>query len=258
MNMTGHTILITGGTSGIGRALAAQLLKRGNTVLITGRSSERLEAARQSLPGVNTFVCDQSDPAAIARLHAETTSAFPKLNVLINNAGIGLKRNLNDTSGNLGDLEGEIRTNFIGPVQLVQQFLPHLKKQPSALVVNVTSGLAFVPLALKPIYSATKAAMHSYTQTLRVQLRRTSVRVVELAPPATKTDFNKGQEDMNTGRLMDVDVFARASIRGLERGQEEVLPGLSSLIRFIGRVAPRATFRAAEAEKFGASGDASF
>ena len=256
MKMSGNTILITGGTSGIGHALAAHLLKRGNTVIITGRTEERLTAARQSLPGVHTFVCDQSDPAAIVRLCDEVSAAFPSLNVLINNAGIGLKLNLNDTTGGLDGLEREIRTNLIGPMQLVKQLLPHLKRQNSALIVNVTSGLAFVPLALKPIYSATKAAMHSYTQSLRVQLRRSSVRVVELAPPATKTDFNRGQEELNSGPLTDVNAFAKAAIRGLERGKDEILPGMSPLIRLIGRISPRTTFRAKEAEALGDASNA--
>src|ERR1700761_9469114 len=184
MKMTRNTILITGGTSGIGYALAAQLLKRKNTVLITGRTEERLAAARQSLPGVHTFVCDQADPAAIARLHAETTQAFPDLNILVNNAGIGRKLNLNDETRPLEDLDREIRTNLTGPIQMVQQFLPQLKRQKAAMIVNVPSGLAFVPLPLKPIYCATKAALHSYTQSLRVQLTHSSIKVVELAPPA--------------------------------------------------------------------------
>lgn len=255
MKMSQNTVLITGGTSGIGYALAAQLLKRRNTVIITGRTEERLTAVRQSLSGVHTYVCDQSDPAAIVRLYAEVTRAFPDLNVLINNAGIGLKLNLNDTARPLEDLEKEIRTNLIGPIQLINQFLPQLKRQKAAMIVNVTSGLAFVPLPLKPIYCATKAAMHSYTQSLRVQLKHSSIKVVELAPPATNTDFNKGQEEMNSASLMDVNKFARVSVRGLERGREEILPGMSPIIRLIGRLRPHATFRRAEAEQMAVHGE---
>lgn len=251
MKMSHNTILITGGTSGIGHALAAEFLKRQNTVLVTGRSEERLAAVRQSLPGVHTYVCDQSDPDAIVRLYAEVERAFPTLNVLINNAGIGLKLNLNDTSVPLGDLPREIETNLVGPVQMVRQFLPLLKRQKNATIVNVTSGLAFVPLAVKPIYSATKAAMHSYTMSLRAQLKRTPVRVVELVPPATDTDFNKGQEDMNAARLMDVNKFTQQAMRGLEQDREEILPGMSPLLRLIGRLNPRATFRRADAERMG-------
>ena len=249
MELRGNTVLITGGTSGIGHALAARLLERGNTVLITGRTEERLAAARHGLAGVHAFVCDQSDPAAIARLAARATGAFPKLNVLINNAGIGLKRNLNDTSKPLEDLEREIRSNLSGPVQLVQALLPQLKGQGDAMIVNVTSGLAFLPLGLKPIYCATKAAMHAYTQCLRVQLSLTNVRVVELAPPAVKTKFNRGQEEMNIRGAMDVGKLADAAIRGLERGDDEILPGATPILRLIGRLNPRAVLaRAAAAQ----------
>lgn len=257
MKMTQNTILITGGTSGIGQALAAKFLARGNTVLITGRSEARLAEARLALPGVHTFLCDQSDPAAIARLHGEVAAAFPGLNVLINNAGIGLKLNLNAADRPLADLEVEIRTNLIGPIQLNDLFLPLLKRQPASTIVNVTSGLAFVPLALKPIYCATKAAMHSYTQSLRAQLAASSVRVVELAPPAVATDFNRGQEDMNAGPRMDAGKLAEAAMRGLARGQDEILPGPTPILRLMGRLAPHLTLRRADAGRMGAAGQAS-
>ena len=133
---------------------------------------------RRPVPGCPAFitlVCDQADPVAIAQLGATVAADFPMLNILINNASIGLKRNLHDTAGALEDLEREIRINLSGPIQLVQQFLPQLKRRDPALIVNVTSGLAFVPLAVKPIYSATKAAMHSPTH---VHSRRTCEDVV--------------------------------------------------------------------------------
>jgi uncharacterized oxidoreductase len=249
MKLQGNVILITGGTSGIGHALALQLLERGNTVLITGRSEERLAAAKRSLPGVHGFVCDQSDPSSIARACDEMVSAFPRLNILINNAGIGLKRNLNETDGPLEDLEIEIATNLVGPLQLIKRLLPQLKRQKDAMIVNVTSGLAFVPMPLKPIYCATKAAMHSYTQSLRVQLKPLSIRVVELAPPATDTAFNNDQQDMNISRLMSAETFARAAIRGLEKGRDEIHPGLSRVLRLMSRLNPKATIRGRDAEQ---------
>ncbi len=254
MKLSDNTVLITGGTSGIGRALAAQFLARGATVLVTGRSAERLDEVRAALPGVHTFVCDQADPGSVAALCAEVVRAFPDLNVLINNAGIGLKLNLNDEARRLEDLEAEIRTNLIGPIQMVQLLLPHLKRQAGPVIVNVSSGLAFVPMPLKPIYCATKAAMHSYTQSLRAQLKATPVRVVELAPPAVRTAFNAGQEDINVKGAMDVTKFAEAAMRGLGRGRDEVLPGLTPVLRLIGRLNPRALIRAAEAERMGAAG----
>lgn len=254
MNLHNNIILITGGTSGIGYALAKQLMERGNTVIITGRSPERLAAASHSLPGVHTFECDQSRPESISKMCETLIRHFPKLNVLINNAGIGHKRNLNDTVNSIDDLEEldiEIRSNLIGPIQMISQLLPQLKRQPQAMIVNVTSGLAFVPMPLKPIYCATKAAMHSYTQSLRVQLKHSSIQVIELAPPATDTDFNKGQEEMNMSMLMNVDKLAKTAIQGMEREQAEVLPGLSRLIRIIGRINPSAVIRRGDAENMG-------
>ena len=251
MNLSNNVILITGGTSGIGFEMARQFLAAGNTVLVTGRSEARLAQARQALPGLHTYVCDQSDPSSIMSACDAIARAFPTLNVLINNAGIGLKRNLNDTDIPMRELEDEIRTNLVGPIQLVHRLPPLLKRQQRATIVNVTSGLAFVPLGLKPIYSATKAAMHSYTQSLRVQLKRSGVRVVELAPPATNTAFNKGQEDMNTPMMMDVTKFVQAALRGLRSQRDEVLPGASKLIRLIGRVNPAAVLRRADAERLG-------
>ena len=254
MKLSGNTILITGGTSGIGHALASRFLEHGNTVLITGRTEERLAATRQSLAGVHTYVCDQSDPDAIAQLHGTVVRAFPDLNVLINNAGIGLKRNLNDANVPLTELEREIDTNLTGPIQLIAQFLPHLKRQDTAAIINVTSGLAFVPFAMKPIYCATKAAMHSYTQSLRVQLAKTRVKVVELVPPAVQTDFNKGQEDMNTGHRMELAELANAAIKGLEQGRDEIRPGLVGLLRWIRRLAPDLVVGKAGAEQMGLEG----
>nr|WP_321238941.1 SDR family NAD(P)-dependent oxidoreductase [uncultured Tolumonas sp.] len=254
MNLNNNTILITGGTSGIGYALAKQLITYGNTVIITGRSPERLAAASHSLPGVHSFVCDQRRPESILKMCQAVIHAFPKLNVLINNAGIGHKRNLHDAASSIEELEElgiEIHTNLIGPIQIISQLLPQLKSQPSAMIVNVTSGLAFVPMPLKPIYCATKAGMHSYTQSLRIQLKHSSVQVLELAPPATDTDFNKGQEDMNTSMLMSVDKLATAAIRGMEKGETEVLPGFSRLIRVLGRINPTLVIRGKDAEKMG-------
>ena len=169
MKLEGRTVLITGGTSGIGLELAGQLLRRGNTVVVTGRDQERLAVAARTLPGVHTLRSDVSDPDAIRTLHARVLDEFPALDTLVNNAGI--MRNLNlQEERDLGDVTREIETGLSGPVWMIQQFLPHLRTRPGALIVNVSSGLAFIPMAISPIYSAAKAGLHAYSQALRAQL----------------------------------------------------------------------------------------
>ena len=225
MKLSDKTILITGGASGIGLELARQLLPRGNTVLITGRDREKLEAARQALPGLHIFQSDVSDPAAIAALHAEVVARFPALDTLINNAGI--MRNLNlHQARDLADVTREIDINLSGPLLMIQQFLPHLKTRPGALIVNVSSGLAFVPLPVSPVYCATKAALHSYTQSLRVQLQGTGVTVIELAPPGTETALFRGVTPRETKgpKPMGVTLLVKKALAGIEPASWRSVP----------------------------------
>ena len=165
MKLQKRTVLITGGTSGIGRELAKQLLERDNTVIVTGRDQARLDATQRELPGLHTFKSDVSDAAAMAELQACVLAGFPALDTLINNAGIMRNLDLNRTR-DLQDVTREIDINLSGPVRMIQQFLPHLKSKKDALIVNVSSGLAFVPMPISPVYCATKAAMHSFTQSI--------------------------------------------------------------------------------------------
>ncbi len=195
MNISGNTILITGGGSGIGQALASALHGEGNTVIITGRRQGTLEATVAAHPGMSFAVIDVEDPAAIRAFAATITADHPALNVLINNAGVMVAEDLLADPFDLAVAETTIATNILGPIRLTAVLLPHLRRQPRATVVNVTSGLAFVPLAATPTYSATKAAMHSYSQSLRHQLKDTSVEVLELAPPAVATDLMPGHAD---------------------------------------------------------------
>ena len=239
MKLERRTILLTGGTSGIGLELARQLLARGNTVIVTGRDQDRLDAATQALPGVHAFRSDVSDPRAIAALHEAVLSRFPALDTLVNNAGIMRNLKLNEDRA-LEDVTREIEVNLSGPVRMVQQFLPQLRTRPGALIVNVSSGLAFIPFPVAPVYCAAKAGIHSFTQSLRIQLQGTGVSVVELAPPGVETPLFRGEfaEEMRGQKGMNVQVLARRAIAGIEAGQLEIRPGLANVLKAMSRVAP--------------------
>ena len=242
MDTSKNTVLITGGTSGIGIELAKQLLDLGNTVIVTGREESRLEETKKRLPHVHTIQSDVSDPEAIARLFDQATHAFPNLNVLINNAGVMRKINLQSRSASLLNITSEVETNLMGPIWMVQQFLAHLKAQPSAAIVNLSSGLAFVPMSIAPIYCATKAGIHSYTQSLRIQLRKTNVRVFELAPPGTDTPLFYGDftaEDKGGVKPMNVETLVQHAIKGLRNDTFEIRPGLSNILKLMSRIAPQ-------------------
>jgi uncharacterized oxidoreductase len=243
MKLQGKTLLITGGTSGIGLELARQLLARGNTVIVTGRDANKLAAARAELPGLHAIESDVSDPAAIQRLHADVLARFPSLDMLVNNAGI--MRNLDvRRPRDLADVTREIDINLSGPIRMIQQFLPHLRSRPGAAIVNVSSGLAFIPFSISPVYSATKAAMHSFSQSLRAQLQGTGVTVIELAPPGVETPLFRAEFEQETKgvKAMDVRVLAKHAIDGIERGKLEIRPGLSNVLKVMSRLAPTFMF----------------
>lgn len=185
MNLTGNTILITGGGSGIGRALAEALHAKGNSVIIAGRRERVLDEVTQANPGMESMLLDIQDKADIEAFARDAVARFPALNVVINNAGI-MKP---EAHVDLAIAEETIATNLLGPIRLTAALLPHLLAQPRAAVVTVSSGLAFVPMAATPTYSATKAAIHSWSMSLRHQLKDTSVEVVEIAPPYVQTEL---------------------------------------------------------------------
>lgn len=239
MELHQNTILITGGSSGLGLEFAAQLLALGNTVLVTGRDPARLAKTKQRLPGVHTFQSDVSDPAAIRQLYEQVIAQFPALNVLINNAGEMRKLNLQDPDRDLLDVTRELETNLAGPIWMVQQFLPHLKARPAAAILNVTSGLALVPYPLSPVYGASKAGLRSYTKSLRVQLQGTSVKVFELVAPAAKTPLNdKFASDVQESDLMEPRKLIAEAIKGMQQDAWEMYPGLAGIIRYASRLAP--------------------
>jgi uncharacterized oxidoreductase len=192
MHFTNQTILVTGGTSGIGLALARALLAKGNTVIITGRRQALLDEIVASNPGMIGYPSDLTDAASIATLAQTVLRDHPAITVLVNNAGIMQAEDLTASTVGTEVARATIATNLLAPIQLTAALLPHFRGQDQAAIINVTSGLAFVPLMFTPTYSATKAALHSYTLSLRAQLRKTNIAVIELAPPAVQTDLMPG------------------------------------------------------------------
>jgi uncharacterized oxidoreductase len=189
MKTSGNTILITGGGSGIGRALAESFHALGNQVIIAGRRQAALDEVTRANPCMASLVLDIESADAIRDFAARLTARHVGLNAVVHNAGIMRPENLLDPSTGLADAETTVATNLLGPIRLTAALLPHLLKQRAATIMNVTSGLAFVPLAGTPTYCATKAALHSYTESLRYQLRNTVVEVLELAPPYVQTEL---------------------------------------------------------------------
>ncbi|WP_407542553.1 SDR family oxidoreductase (plasmid) [Deinococcus radiomollis] len=199
MNITGNTILITGGNSGIGRGLAEAFHKLGNTVVIAGRRQQTLDEVTAANPGINSVVLDVDDANSVRAVVAQVIREHPALNVLINNAGIMRTESVHALPEMLDAAEETITTNLLGPIRLTNAVLRHFHEQAQhdpqsrAAVLNVTSGLAFVPRADTPTYSATKAALHSYTESLRALLRGTTTQVIELIPPLVATELTPGQ-----------------------------------------------------------------
>jgi uncharacterized oxidoreductase len=189
MQLTGNTILITGGGSGIGRGLAEAFQALGNTVIIAGRRQQALDATTAANPGMRSVQLDIDNAEAIRTFGAKMAKEYPALNVVIHNAGIMRPENLLAQPEDLAGAEAIITTNLLGPIRLTAALLPQLKKQPTATIMTVTSGLAYLPLAMTPTYCATKAAIHSYSLTLRYQLKGTKVEVLELVPPYVQTEL---------------------------------------------------------------------
>ena len=210
MHIGGNTILITGGNGGIGRALAEALHKEGNRIIITGRRKEALEETVAANPGMAYELLDVADAQAIAAFAGTVAEKYPALNVVINNAGIMVAEDWTADAVDLAVPEAIVATNLLGPIRLTAALLPHLKRQPSATVVTVSSGLAFVPLVLTPTYGATKAGIHSWSQSLRAQLAGTSVGVIEIVPPHVATELMPGQS-LNPNAL-PLDVFITETV----------------------------------------------
>lgn len=223
MKLSGNTILITGGTSGIGRGLAISLSDHGNKVIICGRRQERLEEIKKANPEITTIKCDLTEAGQREYLIKEVIEKFPDFNTLINNAGIQLVFNLTK-SVDVSRLREEVETNFIAPVHLTSLAIEHLQKQSEPVIVNISSGLAYTPLAFMPVYCATKAAVHSWSLSLRKQLEETGVMVYEIAPPSVDTELgHQRREDKSASHGgMPVNEFVNETLKALEANSYQV------------------------------------
>ena len=224
MNITGNTILITGGGSGIGRALAEALHAKGNKLIVAGRRQAALDDVVAANPGMVSTVLDVSDAAAIRDVSARLVAEHPDLNVVIQNAGIMVAEDIAADDWTLDTAEATITTNLLGPIRLTAALLPHLKARGDATIMTVSSGLAFVPLVATPTYGATKAAIHSWSQSLRVQLAGSGVGVIELVPPGVQTELMPGHAtDPNAMPLADYIAEVMAILEANPTGEEIVV-----------------------------------
>jgi len=219
LKLTENTIFITGGGTGIGRGLSEALHKLGNKVIISGRRKEHLDATTKANPGMDSVEIDIANPMNIAAVAKKLIADYPALNVLVNNAGIML---IDDAAGKIDDqlLTSTVTTNLLGPIRLTSALIEHLKKQPKAAIVYNTSALAFVPLALTAVYSATKAALHSYILSQRYKLKATSVSVLEISPPWVQTDLPNSKEEPRAMPLKD---FIEETVKLLGTDAKEIV-----------------------------------
>ncbi len=217
MKLTGNTIVITGGTSGIGRELVGRLLERGNAVITCGRRKDRLDELKAAHPALSTYVCDVTDENQRKEFAARVASAHPAANVLVNNAGIQLKMELTRPA-DLAAVRREVETNLIAPVHFAMLFTPLLAKKDGAAIVNISSGLAFSPIAFMPIYCATKAAIHSLSLSLRRQTRDMGIKVYEIAPPSVDSELGheRWTKEQTSHGGMPVAEFVKGMLAALE------------------------------------------
>jgi uncharacterized oxidoreductase len=242
MQLSNNTIFITGGATGIGLALAEVFLKAGNEVVICGRRENVLSDAKARFPNLHTRMADLRNAEERKQLAAWLTSTFPRLNVLVNNAGI--QRQFFMTQPNVAETfaqENEIETNLTAPVHLTMLLMPHLQQQPQAAVVNVSSGLGFIPVAVMPVYCATKAALHSFSISLRFQLQSTNVKVFEVIPPLVATELDQGarkSRGQTTDGAMQPEEVATATLEGMKNNTNEIAVGRAGILRVASRMAP--------------------
>ena len=235
MKLSKNTILITGGSSGIGLEMSKQFLERNNQIIICGRSKQKLSEAKKRLPDIITTQCDLSDKKQCGELAEKIKKGYPDLNVLINNAAIVHKTNFFGTENILDAAEKEIQTNFIAPVSLIKHLYSLIGKNENAHIINVTTGLIYAPRADYPFYNATKSALHSFTQVLRIQQPTDNVKITEVMFPAVDTPWHKGSPPriaISPKKAVD------EMLAGLKKSKPEIRVAGANLIYRISRIAP--------------------
>jgi uncharacterized oxidoreductase len=245
MKTAGNIILITGGATGIGFSLAEVFVKAGNEVIICGRRENKLKEAKNKLPQIHTKVCDLSQEKERESLYKWVNSHFKNLNILINNAGIQRMVNFRKGTRDLLNSEDEIEINLTAPINLSAYFIPLLLKQKEAAIINISSGLCFVPIAAMPVYCATKSAIHSFSLSLRHQLRDTSIKVFEIIPPIVDTELDRGARGERGQEDRGIPPFkvAQATLKALENNEYEIAIGMAENLRMGARKNPDQTFQ---------------
>ncbi|WP_439128156.1 SDR family oxidoreductase [Polaribacter sp.] len=245
MKYNNQKVLITGGSSGIGLALAKKFMENDNTVIITGRNLSKLETVQKEFPSIHIFQSDVTDDAEVRMLADDIQEKFDGVDILINNAGIMNLVDAGNEDNDLQKLMQEIEINYNSPIRVLHYFLPQLKKSKNAVLINTSSGLAYVPFAQAPVYSGTKSALHFWTKGIRPQLKSHQIKVVELLPPVVDTPIfdNVGSAEESKFKPMPPQKLANLFWKDFIKGKEEITPGLSSQLKLMSRLAPKYIFK---------------
>jgi uncharacterized oxidoreductase len=235
MKLRNNTVLITGGSSGIGLELSKVLIQKGNKVIICGKSNEKLESAKKILPQLVTYQCDLSDGQQCTDFARRITENHPDLNILVNNAAMVSKIDLFTNENAMELAENEYQTNLLAPIRLTKLLHPTISANEAPAIINVTTGLIYAPRVIYPFYNSSKAALHSFTQTLRIRLREEKTKVVEVMFPAVDTPWHQGKPPKIA---ISVETAVSEMIKGLEKGKTEIRVGGAKILHLISRIAP--------------------
>ncbi len=240
MDLKNNTILITGGSSGIGLELSKELVKRNNTVIICGRSLDKLQEAKNQIPELHVFQCDIASSEQCKELINKVVQLFPQLNVLINNAAIVHKTDFTETEGIMAMAEKEIAVNLTAPIRFSSLLTEHFTGKDNATIINITTGLIYMPRIVYPFYNATKAGLHSFTMVLRLQLAQRTIKVTEVMFPAVDTPWHKGKPPKIA---ISTEEAVSEMLVGLEKGKCEIRIGGVKLLYILSRMLPNYAFK---------------